>query len=143
VHAEAHDPNATLLSAISDSDREAKSKGLPKAFLEGRQKSLDQFAPNAPPELKDFLQAKQKGNKEFLEFYAGNPDVRTCDPRKAVRAALHVAELTAGERPTGGVQAGTGAVEVGRDRHPRSDHASDQGQRRPFRFGRQPGRSRL
>lgn len=74
VHAEAHDPNATLLSAISDSDREAKIKGLPKGFLEGRQKALDQYAPNAPAEFKDFLEAKQKGNKEFLEFYTGNPD---------------------------------------------------------------------
>ena len=77
VHAEAHDPNATLLSAISDSDREAKIKGLPKGFLEGRQKALDQYAPNAPAEFKDFLEAKQKGNKEFLEFYTGNPDVRS------------------------------------------------------------------
>jgi len=78
VHAEAHDPNATLLSAVSDDDRENKKNGLPKAFLEGRQKALDKFAPDAPEEFKDFLQKKQQGNKAFLEFYTGNPDVSCC-----------------------------------------------------------------
>jgi len=41
THAEAHDPNATLLFARNDEDREAKIKGVPKGFLEGRQKALD------------------------------------------------------------------------------------------------------
>ena len=75
VHAEAHDPNMTLLSAVSDEDREAKKNGMPKAFLEGRQKALDKYAPDAPEEFKEFLQNKQKGNKAFLEFYTGEPDV--------------------------------------------------------------------
>ena len=75
VHEESHDPNAMLLSAISDQDREAKINGIPLGFLSGRQKSLDKFAPTAPAEFKEFLEAKQKGNKAFLEFYTGEPDV--------------------------------------------------------------------
>jgi hypothetical protein len=41
IHAAAHDPNATLLIATDDEDRRAKANGLPKGFLEGRQKALD------------------------------------------------------------------------------------------------------
>jgi hypothetical protein len=41
IHAAAHDPNATLLIATDDEDRKEKAKGLPKGFLEGRQKALD------------------------------------------------------------------------------------------------------
>jgi hypothetical protein len=41
VHNGAHDPNATLLLADSDADREDKIKGIPKGFLQGRQDALD------------------------------------------------------------------------------------------------------
>jgi hypothetical protein len=41
IHAAAHDPNATLLIATDDEDRKEKANGLPKGFLEGRQKALD------------------------------------------------------------------------------------------------------
>jgi hypothetical protein len=75
IHAEAHDPNATLLFAVSDEDRESKVNGIPKGFLGGRQKALDEFAPNAPEEFKKFLNDKQAGNKQLYEFYAGSPDV--------------------------------------------------------------------
>lgn len=75
IHAAAHDPNATLLSSVSDEDRESKINGIPKGFLGGRQKALDEFAPNAPEEFKEFLTKKQQGNKQFYEFYTGNPDV--------------------------------------------------------------------
>lgn len=44
VHAAAHDPNATLLIATDDADREEKANGIPKGFLAGRQKALDQYA---------------------------------------------------------------------------------------------------
>ena len=33
------------------------------------------FAPDAPSDVKTFLTNKQKGNKEFLEFFTGSPDV--------------------------------------------------------------------
>ena len=41
MHAEAHDPNATLLTPISEEDRDQKKAGLPQGFLAGRQKALD------------------------------------------------------------------------------------------------------
>lgn len=37
---------------------------------------LVRYAPDAPEEFKEFLQKKQQGNKQFLEFYTGEPDVR-------------------------------------------------------------------
>lgn len=74
VHGANHDPNATLLMAISDEDREAKIKGIPRGFLAGRQKALDKFAPSAPEEFKSFLEKKQKDNQQLLDFYNGNPD---------------------------------------------------------------------
>jgi len=77
VHLDAHDPNAMLLSARDDEDRTAKINGIPKGFLEGRQKALDKYAPDAPEEFKEFLQKKQQGNKQFLEFYTGEPDGAT------------------------------------------------------------------
>lgn len=77
VHGEHHDPNATLLMAISDEDREAKINGIPKGFLSGRQKALDRITPSAPAEFKEFLEKKQKDNKQLLEFYTGNPDDAT------------------------------------------------------------------
>jgi len=77
VHGANHDPNALLLSSVSDEDRQAKINGIPKGFLEGRQKALDEYTPNAPAEFKRFLEEKQKGNRQFLEFYTGNPDEAT------------------------------------------------------------------
>jgi len=74
VHGANHDPNATLLMSVSDEDREAKIKGIPKGFLQGRQDALDKYAPEAPAEFKKFLEEKQKGNRQLLEFYTGNPD---------------------------------------------------------------------
>ncbi|CAK9783587.1 hypothetical protein CC85DRAFT_287773 [Cutaneotrichosporon oleaginosum] len=73
VHSEEHDPNVLLLLAVNDEDRAAKAQGLPAAFLGGRQKALDQYAP-AGGEFASFLQEKQKGNGALLSFYTGNPD---------------------------------------------------------------------
>ncbi|KAL7421738.1 hypothetical protein Q5752_003509 [Cryptotrichosporon argae] len=88
IHAAAHDPNATLLFARDDADREAKISGMTKAFLEGRQKALDKFASSAPAEFKDFLTKKQAENKQLLEFYTGNPDQATRDAHYAQAAQL-------------------------------------------------------
>ncbi|KAK8864266.1 hypothetical protein IAR55_001512 [Kwoniella newhampshirensis] len=77
IHAQAHDPNATLLFAINDEDREAKSNGLPKGFLAGRQKELDKLAQDPPNEFKDFLLKKQTDNKQLLEFFTTEPDDAT------------------------------------------------------------------
>ncbi|CAD6587739.1 MAG: hypothetical protein TREMPRED_004834 [Tremellales sp. Tagirdzhanova-0007] len=74
IHAAAHDPNATLLFSRDDQDRDSKINGMVKPFLEGRQKALDKYAPDAPSEFKSFLTSKQKDNKQLLEFYTGNPD---------------------------------------------------------------------
>lgn len=77
IHAAAHDPNATLILPINDQDREAKINGIPKAFLEGRQKALDKYAPDAPEEFKAFLTKKQGENKQLLDFYSSTPDEAT------------------------------------------------------------------
>ncbi|OCF40464.1 hypothetical protein I317_05702 [Kwoniella heveanensis CBS 569] len=77
IHAAAHDPNATLLFAIDDEDRKAKANGLPKGFLEGRQKALDKLAENPPAEFKDFLQKKKADNQQLLDFYITEPDEAT------------------------------------------------------------------
>lgn len=76
VHNASHDPNATLLLAVSDDDREAKINGIPKAFLQGRQDALDKYV-QSPGDFKQFLEEKQKANRGMLEFYTGNPDVRS------------------------------------------------------------------
>jgi len=73
IHASAHDPNATLLFARDDADREAKINGLPKGFLEGRQKALDKYV-QSPGDFKKFLEQKQAGNKQLLAFFAESPD---------------------------------------------------------------------
>ncbi|KAK6910271.1 hypothetical protein L486_00066 [Kwoniella mangroviensis CBS 10435] len=77
IHASAHDPNATLLFAINDEDRKEKSNGLPKGFLQGRQKALDKLAENPPDEFKDFLLKKKKDNQQLLDFYITEPDEST------------------------------------------------------------------
>ncbi|GFZ44094.1 hypothetical protein JCM24511_01815 [Saitozyma sp. JCM 24511] len=76
IHAAAHDPNATLLIATDEEDRRAKANGLPKGFLEGRQKALDKYAAEAPEEFKAFLQRKQQENKQLLDFYVTEPDAQ-------------------------------------------------------------------
>lgn len=75
IHGANHDPNASLIFSRDEEDRQAKIKGIPLAFLSGRQKALDQIAPNAPAEFKSFLEKKQQENKQLLSFYDGNPDV--------------------------------------------------------------------
>lgn len=65
---------------MNDEDRAAKAKGLPAAFLGGRQKALDKYAPeNQGGEFGSFLQEKQKGNGALLAFYTGEPDQATRD----------------------------------------------------------------
>ncbi|ORY32567.1 hypothetical protein BCR39DRAFT_586902 [Naematelia encephala] len=88
VHGAAHDPNATLLFARDDADYEAKKNGLAKAFLAGRQKALDKYAPDAPEEFKTFLTKKQQGNKQLLEFFTGNPDEAAKKEHFATAASL-------------------------------------------------------
>jgi len=83
IHAAAHDPNATLLLARNDQDREEKAKGMVGAFLAGRQKALDKYASSAPAEFKEFLTKKQSENKQLLEFFKGNPDQTTRDEHYA------------------------------------------------------------
>ncbi|TYJ55926.1 hypothetical protein B9479_003310 [Cryptococcus floricola] len=77
IHGAAIDPNATLLLATDDKDREVKSNGLPKAFLAGRQKALNQFSQSPPAEFKDFLNKKREDNLQLLDFYTGAPDEQT------------------------------------------------------------------
>ncbi|WVR07180.1 hypothetical protein IAU60_004221 [Kwoniella sp. DSM 27419] len=79
IHAAAHDPNATLLFAINDDDRKEKANGLPKGFLEGRQKALDRLAQDPPAEFKDFLLKKKADNQQLLDFYISEPDSATKD----------------------------------------------------------------
>ncbi|ODN82171.1 hypothetical protein, variant 2 [Cryptococcus amylolentus CBS 6039] len=77
IHGAAIDPNATLLLATDDKDREVKANGLPKAFLAGRQKALNQFSQSPPAEFKDFLNKKREDNLQLLDFYSGAPDEQT------------------------------------------------------------------
>ncbi|BEI82183.1 hypothetical protein CcaverHIS002_0300510 [Cutaneotrichosporon cavernicola] len=76
VHSDHHDPNVLLLLAVNDDDRAEKAKGLPAAFLGGRQKTLDKLATEGG-EFADFILAKQKFNGTLLSFYTGNPDEAT------------------------------------------------------------------
>lgn len=69
IHASAHDPNATLLTPTDPEDKEAKAAAIAKAFLGGRQKALDKFAPEAPEEFKAFLEKKREGNQQLVDFY--------------------------------------------------------------------------
>ncbi|WVQ82235.1 hypothetical protein IAT38_004363 [Cryptococcus sp. DSM 104549] len=77
IHSAAIDPNATLLFAVSDEDRKAKVAGLPKAFLQGRQKTLVKLAENPPAEFKDFILKKKEDNTQLLEFFIAEPDENT------------------------------------------------------------------
>jgi hypothetical protein len=43
IHAEAHDPNASMLVPVSEEDRQKKAQGIPAGFVNGRQKGLDKW----------------------------------------------------------------------------------------------------
>lgn len=110
---------------------------------------MDEYAPNAPKEFKDFLEKKQKGNKEFYDFYAGNPDVSVASPLyqsirrtkrggKAKEKRGEARRLAADEVASGKggpLQADQGALEIGWNLDPRSYHPSDQPKRRALRRG--------
>ena len=74
IHAEAHDPNASMLVPVSEEDRQKKAQGVPAGFVNGRQKGLDKYLASAPEEFKDFIQQKAEGNKQLVELFAGNLD---------------------------------------------------------------------
>nr|ODN82617.1 hypothetical protein L203_05426 [Cryptococcus depauperatus CBS 7841] len=83
IHSASIDPNATFLFATDDDDRREKARGLPKAFLIERQKTLNRqivltriirLIERPDPKFADFLKKKQADNKQLLEFYIAEPD---------------------------------------------------------------------
>jgi len=68
VHGANHDPNALLLSSVSDEDRQAKINGIPKGFLEGRQKALDEYTPNAPQSSSGSSRRSKRETGSSLSF---------------------------------------------------------------------------
>jgi hypothetical protein len=145
-----------MLFSVSDEDRQAKINGVPKAFLEGRQKALDEwvsarfcrdvssgvarYTPNAPSEFKKFLETKQKENKQLLEFYTGEPDVSRRDPYSPTRECT---ERSVGRSPESPLQGCEGDVALGRHRDPRGRHPGAAEEQGTFRRRWYPWRARL
>lgn len=58
LHADNIDPNFFLLAARNQEELDAKNQSVPGYFIRAHHKVLQRVAPTAPPELKDFYDAK-------------------------------------------------------------------------------------
>ncbi|CAG7847431.1 SubName: Full=Uncharacterized protein {ECO:0000313/EMBL:CCA68191.1} [Serendipita indica DSM 11827] len=80
LHADNIDPNFFLLAARNQEELDAKNQSVPGYFIRAHHKVLQRVAPTAPPELKDFYDAKVTKISGLNAIYT--PDLPTYLPEQ-------------------------------------------------------------